>query len=95
MLLFVLHLEAAPCFSSQLAALLQELKNPKSFVNLEVKLLKSIFSGLCKHYEARTEVQKPQMHRVSVLLWPSDAAESVTSGTHCFLSNSSLPELML
>lgn len=60
--LFVVH------FSPELAAFQQGHKNPKSFVNLEVRLLKSILSGLCRHYRARTEVQEPQMCRVGVLL---------------------------
>lgn len=49
--LLVLCFEAAPHFSPQL-----ELRIPKSFVNSEVRLLKSIFSALCKHCGARTEV---------------------------------------
>lgn len=66
--LFVLHLEAVPHFSPELLAFQQGLRNQKHLVNLEVRLLKSIFSGLCNHYRARTEVQKPQMPRIWVLL---------------------------
>ena len=65
-------------------------KHPKSFVNLEVRLLKSIFSRQCKHYRARTEVKATNVpHSGAGFECHTDTGmlPRLTSAIHYFLSN--------
>lgn len=64
-------------------------KHPKSFVNLEVRLLKSIFSWQCKHYRARTDKTTDVPHSGAGFECHTDTVmlTGLTSAIHCFLSN--------